>query len=171
MLKRKGDPTDFILVLVILFFLAVSIVVALYANGVISNLITTTALNQSSAYSSINESFTQINQFTVQRTFTIMFGLLVIGVLVSSFLVRVHPVFLFIYIIFSAISIFVSIYLANAYAKIVANPMFASFAENYVTITWIMSNVAQIMLAVGALSMIIIFGKIGQSNVNTGGDL
>ena len=172
MLRRKGDPTDYILVLVILFFLAVSLVVALYTNGIISNLISTTALNESAAYESINDSFVQINEFTVQRTFTIMFGLLAIGVLISSFLVRVHPVFIFLYIIFLAIAIFVSIYLANTYEVIVLNPAFSTFADNYVTITWIMSHVAEILLAVGALSMIIIFGKIGQQSVDTsGGDL
>ena len=54
-ITKKADPTDITLMLVILFFLAVSMVVALYANSKIKQVIDTTVLNQSAAYSSINE--------------------------------------------------------------------------------------------------------------------
>ena len=168
--NRKGDPTDYLLVLIIFFYLAVSLVVALYANGILQNVISTTVLNQSAAYESINESFTTINEFTVQRTFTIMFGILIMGIMLSSFLIRVHPVFLFLYIIFLAVAIFVSIYLANTYETLVSNPLFAQISANYATMTWVMEHVATILLATGALSMIIIFGKIGQDNTG-GGDI
>lgn len=170
MLKRKGDPTDYLLLLVILFFITISFVVTLYANGIIQNIISTTALNESSAYESINASFTTINEFTVQRAFTIFFGLLVIGILVSSFLVRVHPVFLFVYIFLLGITIFVSVYLANTYEMVVATEQFATMSANYETMTWVMEHIATILLAVGALSMIIIFGKIGL-NQSGGNDL
>lgn len=167
MIKRKGDPTDILLLLIMLFFLTVTIVVALYTNGKISNIISDTVLNQSSAYETINGTFTQLNEYGVQRAFTIFFGLLIIGILVSSFLVRVHPVFIFIYIFLLGISIFVSIYLANTYELIVSNPQFAEFAANYEVMTWIMSHIATILLATGALSMLIIFGKIGQGGLES----
>jgi hypothetical protein len=160
-LTKKSDPTDILLFLVIVFFLAISLSVTLFANQKIQNLISSTALNESTAYSQINESFSSINQFVAQRAFTLFFGILIIGILVSSFLVRVHPVFIFIYIITLGVTIFVSIYLANAYALMVSNSQLAEISANFAMMTWIMQNVTRILLAVGALSMIIIFGKIG----------
>ena len=81
MLRRKGDPTDIALLLIILFFITISLVVALYTNGKIQDIISTTVLNQSSAYESINDSFTNVNLYGVQRGFTLFFGLLVVGIL------------------------------------------------------------------------------------------
>jgi hypothetical protein len=169
--RRKGDPTDIVLFLVIIFFLAISLAVSLFANNTIQNLISTTALNSSEAYSSINSSFSDINRFVAQRGFTLMFGILIIGIIVSSFMVRVHPVFIFIYIITLAVAIFVAIYLANAYAMIVANPQLAELAENFGMMTFFMRNITKILLATGALSMIIIFGKIGGGDSSRGVDI
>ena len=160
-IKKKGDPTDIILFLVIIFFLVVSLVIAIYTNTIIHRVISTTVLNESQAYDSIDQAFTKVNDYGVQRTFTFIWGLLVLGIIVSSFLVRVHPVFMFIYIILLVVTIFVSIFLANAYATIVENAQLADIADKFEMMTWVMQHIVKILIGVGALSMIIIFGKIG----------
>ena len=161
MLRKKGDPTDIFLFLVIIFFIAVSFIVVIFANTKIHEIISTTALNQSDAYSSIDASFTNINDFIIQRGFTLFFAILVMGILVSSFLIRVHPIFIFIYIITLLVTILTAVYLSNTYALLVANAQLALIADKFATITWVMQHVTKILLAVGAMSMIIIFGKIG----------
>ena len=158
---KKADPTDMILLLVMVFFLVISFAVALYANGKVKDIISNTVLNESAAYSSINSAFTTINEYTVQRGFMLFFGILIIGIMVSSFMIRVHPVFIFIYIITLITAIFVSMYLANAYELVVSNGQLATIADNYAIMTYVMQHIGIILLAVGALSMIIIFGKIG----------
>lgn len=160
MLNKKADPTDIVLFLIIIFFVIISMVVALFVNTKIKTIIDTTELNSSAAYSSISESFKTINEVTVQRGFTLFFGVLIIGMLASSFLIRVHPVFIFIYIITLSAAIFVGIYLANAYELFVSNGQIASIASNYAMMTYIMQHIVLILLATGALSMIIIFGKL-----------
>jgi len=160
-LQKKGDPTDIFLFLVIIFFIAISFVVVIFTNTKIHEMISTTALNESDAYASIDASFTNINDFVIQRGFTLFFAVLIIGILVSSFLVRVHPIFIFIYIITLLASILTSVYLANAYAMVVSNGQLALLADKFGTITWVMKHITKILLAVGAMSMIIIFGKIG----------
>ena len=167
MLKRKGDPTDMILLLVMVFFLVVSFVVAIYTNEKVHDIISTTALNQSDAYSSIDSAFTTINEFTVQRGFLLFFGILIIGILVSSYMIRVHPIFMFIYIITLIVAIFVAMYLGNAYELVVSNGQLATIADNYAMMTWVMEHITLILLGVGALSMIIIFGKIGGGGSST----
>jgi len=158
--NKRADATDIFLFLIIIFFLAVSFVVVGFANSKIKSIIDTTALNESAAYSSISSSFGNINDFVVQRGFLVFFGILIIGMMVSAFLIRVHPVFIFLYIITLGVSIFVGIYLANTYEIIVSNGQFALLSENYAMLTFVMQNIATILLAVGALSMIIIFSKI-----------
>jgi len=44
---------------------------------------------------------------------------------------------------------------------VVANGQLASISDKFGTITFMMKHVTKILLAVGAMSMIIIFGKIG----------
>lgn len=165
---KKGDATDITLLLVMVFFLAISFVVVLYTNTLLQRVISDTILNQSSAYSSINEAFDNINLYSTQRAFVIVFSFLCIGILISSFLIRVHPIYMFLYIITLGVAIFVSVYLANTYEVVVSNPVFAEFATNYATITFIMQHIVRILLGVGALSMIIIFGKIGGGGSDSG---
>jgi uncharacterized membrane protein YphA (DoxX/SURF4 family) len=159
--QKRADPTDILLLLVLLFFLAVSFVVAGFMNSKIQDVISNTALNSSSAYESINDSFNNINTTGVQRGFVLFFALLVIGIMVSSFMIRVHPVFIFIYIITLVVAIFLAIYLANTYAMLQDNPLFAELSANNTLITWTMQHIIKILIGVGALSMIIIFGKVG----------
>jgi len=160
-ISKKGDVTDVLFFLIIIFFIAISFVVVIFTNSKIHEIISTTALNESDAYASIDASFTNINEFVVQRGFTLFFALLIIGIIASSFLIRVNPVFIFIYIITLIASILTSVYLANAYAMVVANGQLAALSSNFATITWMMKHITKILLAVGAMSMIIIFGKIG----------
>jgi len=166
--NKRGNPAEITLFLIVIFFLAIAMVVALYANTKIQSIISTTALNQSAAYGSINDSFNYVNSFVVQRGFVLFFTILCIGILVSSFLVRAHPVFLFIYIFTLGIAILVSMYLANTYESVVTNPEFAAIATNYTMITFVMQHIAKILLAVGALSFIILFGKSGGGGSNSG---
>jgi len=163
MLKRntKGSPTDIVLLLIMLFFLAVSMFIALYANTKMQEVISTTVLNESAAYDSINDSFEYVNSFVVQRGVVLFFAILCIGIMISSFLVKVHPIFIFIYIITLGVAIFVSMYLANTYEMVVTNATLSVIASKYTMVTFIMQHVAKILLAVGAMSFIILFGKIG----------
>jgi len=172
LLKRKGDPTDIILLTIMLFFLAISLAVVLLANEQIHRVISTTVLNQSEAYSSIDESFSNINEFVAQRGFTMFFAILIIGIMVSSFLIKVHPMFIFIYIVTLLMAILVTIYLANTYALLVNNPLLARISDNFAMTTYIMQHSVMIMLATGAISMIIVFSKIGSADITNGrGDL
>lgn len=157
---KKGDVTDTLMILIIIFFLAVSFIVVLYTNSKIQEVIDTTVLNQSAAYSSISAGLSYINSTVVQRGFVLFFAILCIGVVVSSFLVRVHPVFIFIYIIMLGFTVFVAVFLANSYQAVIENAELAVIAANQGMINYIMQNIIKIIIGVGALSMVIVFSKI-----------
>lgn len=163
--NKRGDVTEFILILVILFFIAVSFLVVAYVTDVFEDTIDETALNNTAVAQSAKSQLSNMSSNTIQRGFVIFFVFIVIGMMILSFLIRIHPVFIFLYIIFLAISIFLSIFLSNAYEQLVNTGALALVASKQTMTNWIWSNIVIIELAVGAMSMIITFAKImGGSN-------
>jgi small-conductance mechanosensitive channel len=97
--------------------------------------------------------------------FLMLYGAMVLGVLISSFMVRVHPVFLVLYIIMLTVSIVLAVFLGNAYSFISQNYPFndingQTLAQSQPMIDVLMRNIVRITLAVGALSMIVVFAKV-----------
>ena len=166
---KQGDLSDIMVVLLITTFLAVSFIVVLYANSKVKEVIETTELNNTAAAPSILEAFDVVNSTTVQNGFGTMMGLLIIGILVSSFLVRIHPAFLFLYIIILAFTMFTAVFLGNMYDDLTDVDELATIAEDQSIINYFMEHIVIITLAVGALSMIIVFAKIFSTPGGGGG--
>jgi len=172
MLGKKGDASSIILFLIIIFFLAVSFMVVLFTNDILFNVVQTTVLNDSSASISILSAFNTVNTVTVQGGFTLMFAILVIGMLLSSFLVRVHPIFIFLYIFTLGISIFLAVFLTNIYQSLIESSSFVGInASGGTMITYIMQHPIVILVGVWALSMLVLFGKVLIGNSSSGGDI
>ena len=165
--NKKGDVTDIFLFIIIATFLAITFIVTIFVNIQIKDIIENTALNESQAADTIVERFTVINDTTVQNGYVVFISIFLLGILLSAFLVRMHPAFLFLYIIMLAFAIFVSVYLGNLYYDFIQVPEMAAVASNQPMISFFMENIVKITLAVGALSMIIVFSKIFAS---PGGD-
>jgi len=159
-INKKGDATDIIFFGLIIFFLAISFVVGIYVNTKLADVVRNTKLNESAAASDILTGFDTINERVVQRGFVLMFAILIIGVLISGFLVSVHPIFIFIYIFTMMLAGLNAVYLSNLYQKLIENAQFAAIAANYPMITFIMQHAIQILIGVGALSLIVTFSKL-----------
>lgn len=158
---KKGDASETLMVLLIIVFLAISFIVVLFVNTKIQTIISDTeGLNSTTAAPSIISGLNEINLVTVQRGFIIFFAFLVIGVIISSFLIKIHPVFIFLYIITLAMTLFVAVFLSNIYDTMISNEQLATIATNQTMINWVMEHIVMIMLGVGALSMIVIFSKV-----------
>ena len=170
-MNKRGDVTDYITFLIIIFFLAVSLLVAAFVNNVMKEVITGTDINNTDVAEEAVNQIDNIIENTTDNGFTVIFAFLIIGMLVSSFLVRVHPVFIFLYIIFLAVSIFVAIPLANTYQLLVNNPAFASVGQYQIKTTWFLEHITKILLGVGAMTMIVTFGKLLGRNPSGGGDI
>ena len=168
--QKKGDASDPLIMLIMLFFLAVSFLIVIFINTEFSSIIETSALNESAASSSILEGFDNINQKALDRGFALVFALMIIFIFASGFLIRVHPIFLFFYIFFLAITIFAAVPIGNMYVKIQENPTLATVAESASMTNWIMNHIVMIVLAVGIISMILIFSKLFPSPGAPGGD-
>ena len=157
--KYKGDVTDMIILLISIFFLAIAMIVVAYTNNIMKNVITETTLGNTSVASSITNQMDSITTSGIQKGFVMIFGFLVIGMMLSAFLVRVHPAFLFLYIIFAIVTVFVSVFLANAYAAVVNAEELAAIASQQTMITFVMKNIVKILIGAIALSIVILFAK------------
>jgi hypothetical protein len=158
-LGRKGDASDIVMFAIIMFFLAVSFIIVIFVNSKLTDVITDTQLSNSSAAPSIISSFNNVNDNVVQRGYVIIFALMLIFMMVSAMMVRVHPIFFFIYIITLAVTILLTVYTSNLYYSLINTEQLADIAANQTMITFFMKNSVIITIAVAALSMIVLFGK------------
>lgn len=157
---KRGDVSDGIIIIVTLFFLAIAFLVAAFVNDKLKDVVETTPLNDTEVASTIIDKMDNITSTSIQRGFVMIFAILVIGTMVSSFLVRVHPAFIFVYILFMGFTVFVSIILANTYDMVIENATLAEIANQQTMTNWIMAHIVKIMIGVVALSVFILFAKI-----------
>jgi len=165
--NKKGDLPDMLVFVVITFILAVGLFVLAFVIPEISSKLATSGMNNSAEGQGAIDQMASIGTTIIPYGFLFLFGGLIISTLITSFFIRTHPIFMFLYIAFLALSILISLYLGNAYEQLSQNPIFASTFSSSSLINLIMGNIVQITLAVGALSIIIVFAKF-RSGVGDG---
>lgn len=157
--SKRGEVSDMLIWLITIFILAVGLFIIIYVVPSISGGLRTAGLNDSTAGANAIDSMEDMASGVFNYGFLILFVGLVISLMISSFLIRTHPIFMFLYILFLGITLFVGLYLGNAYDTLKNNAIFSSVVENASFINLVMGHIVEITLAVGALSMIIIFAK------------
>lgn len=167
-LNKRADATDVFIVTVIVFFLAISFIIGIFVNTKLVSVIQDTALNETNVSTTIISQFEKVNSTGIQRGFMMIFAILLIFTMVSAFLVRVHPAFIFIYIITLLVTVFSSFFMANVYGALVDNPVLAATIASQPIITFFMKNLPIVATGVGLLSMIVVFAKLFIAP--TGGD-
>lgn len=156
--QKKGELTDFFVFLITLFILAIGLFVIIYIIPHISNGLRVAGLNNTAEGETAIQGIDNIGS-VINYGFLMLFVGLTISMMISSFLVRTHPIFLFMYIFFLAMTIILSLYLGNAYYNLQNNPIFAATMNSASFINKIMNNIVEITLGVAALSLVIIFSK------------
>jgi hypothetical protein len=158
-MDKKGDASEGIMFIVIIFFLAVSFVIVAFVNSQLSNVITSTPLNDTTASSSIVSGLDNLTINGTNKAFVFLFGGMILAMMLSSFMVRVHPAWLFLYIIFLVIAVILTVPLANIYSEMIANETLNPIASQLTVINWVMQNSIKILIGAVALSLVILFSK------------
>lgn len=157
-MNKKAELTDMFIFLITLFILAIGLFIFIFFIPNLSDGLRSAGLNNSVAGANAIDSFDDLTG-VINNGFLMIFIGLIMSVLISSFLVRTHPIFLFLYIFFLIVTLLLSVYLGNAYYTFEQNPLFANALEDATFLHWVMNYIMEISLAVGALSIIIIFAK------------
>jgi hypothetical protein len=157
-MNKRAELTDVLIFMVTMFILAVGLFILMWVIPQMGTGLRIAGMNNSAeGINAINSLDTFPNM--INNGFLIIFIGLILSILITSFLVRTHPIFMFLYIFFLGITILLSFYLGNAYHSFVTNPAFASTLTQATFLNLVMNNIAEITLAVGILSMIIVFAK------------
>jgi hypothetical protein len=156
---KKGDLPDMMIFLITITILAVGLFVLAFVVPEITEGLNIAGLNNSAEGANAIEELTKVGTQTIQNGFFLLFVGLIASVMISSFLVRTHPIFLFLYILFLGVTVFLGTYLGNMYETISETTIFAGTLASQNLINLVMENIVVIVIAVGALSMVIIFAK------------
>lgn len=157
--QKKGDILDIIIFLVTLIILSIGFFTFAYIVPNITDGFNNAGLNNSVQGINAIDHLESFGVVGIQRGFFFIFVGLIMGIMVSSFFIRTHPIFIFLYIFMLAIAVILSVYLGNIYETFTANPLFAERLADQTWINLIMNNIVKIILGIGALSIVIIFSK------------
>ncbi len=166
---KKSDLPDMLIFLITLFVFAIGLLIMAFVIPEISDGLLTAGMNSTSEGATAIEELTELGVNGMQKGFLFLFTGFIMGLMISSFFVRTHPIFIFLYIIFLGLTLFLGTYIGNAFEQIATSPALASTTLDQGLITIVMQNIVIITLAVGALSMIIIFAKFSGIGRSSGG--
>jgi len=163
--NKKGDLSDPMILTFWIFFFAVGIILIVYVFLQIFQPIQNTVLSSMpEANATINAAITYTSNAIPSTMLIIFFGLL-LGLFVSAFLVRSHPVFIPLYLIFGVTSVLIAVALGNAWGTITDLSIFSDTVNlNSGTriIGLIMNNIVKIQVIAFFISLIILFAKPSQ---------
>lgn len=158
-MNKKGDIFDILVFVIVLLVLAIGFFVISYTIPNITDGFNTAGLNNSAEGINAINQLENFGTIQLQRGFFFIFIGLILGIMVSAFFIRTHPIFLFLYIILMPLTVILAGYLGNFYETLTSYPIFADRLADQTLINIVMTNLIPISIGVGALSMIIIFSK------------
>lgn len=159
-LKRNkiGSIQDVFFFVIFAVGFAIFLIVVSYVMNNVTGKLLESALNESeAARNALGYTETLTAQFDALWLFVFV-GLL-IGVLISSFMIKSHPIFIPIYIIFLGVAVLVGVIMNNVYLDFTANATLAATAATHVFSNAVINNYVLVIIGVGILSMIIIFAR------------
>ena len=164
-MEKKGEITDIIGFIIIVFFLAVSMIASGIVLQKLKYVVQVTPLNSTDVGQQVIAAYDVITFQTIPNSYLAMFALLIVSQIITSFLVKYHPVFIVLFIIFAAVGIFASFIIQNAYSMFVNANGIVEIAEQMTRINWLWSHITIIMCAVSAITLIVLFARLpGQGN-------
>jgi len=156
---KKGDPLDVVLFVIMMFIFAISFLVYLYFTTQTSAALSQSTLNNSATAPGI-QALADLGTRGASEGFLFFMGAMILGMMVTSFFVREHPIFVIIYVLMLIGTLFLAGFLGNAYVALTANPPLDVLAAASPVIDVIMRHIMTIACVFGVISMIISLAKI-----------
>ena len=158
-MNKKGSLVDLVYFGLILLVLAVFVLIGTKVAGTFQDRIADMPVFQENAPNAITATENTLNnyKYTINSSFIFLTVFLGIVVLVLAALVRVHPIFIPLYIISLAGVIFVSAIFSNIYEKAAQNAVLVDVASSYAAMTAIMHWLPIIIGVFGTILMIVMY--------------
>lgn len=163
MLKRinkKASIEDVVFVLAFIFALAIGFIIIKNVVPQITEELKSSSFSDNNAtVQAINKTENIVNNST-DYLYLMIFAFLVIGIIISGFMISAHPVFIPIFIVLLGITITLGIMLSNAFSEISEVPSFNDTISDMPFTSAIMDNLPIIIFIVGIIVMVIVFAKL-----------
>lgn len=168
MKDKNGAVFDYLIWIIMAFVILVFFVVWTYGHGLVTNVLL--SLNKTIG-GTVNTSIADIAMSTVGKVnsalpmlqwiaVALIFGM-ILTILISNFLVKVHPVFFVIYLFFAMTSVILAVPLSNYYEQyLYTNSLLGATFQSYGTMSWIMFNLPTFAIVVGIFGTILLMVQI-----------
>lgn len=157
--NKRGDFTDPIILIILIFIFATGLLVFAFIIPTISNGLLAGGLNNTAEGTSAINQLQDFGTFGIQRGFIFLAMGLIISMFVTAILSNFHPAFAFLYFLILIASSLLSIYFSNAFDTIASNPALATIMEEQTLFTFFMNNYLTITIISGVITMIILFSR------------
>lgn len=165
-MEKKAEITDILIFIITIFFLAVSFVAVGFVMTKLKLVVQSTPLNETQVGQTVIASYDTITFESIPNAYVFMFAFMIIAMLITSFLVKYHPIFIVFFIMIACFSVFISFVLGNAYSAFVNAEQLNDVAYRYTAMNWIWQHIGIIMSAVAGLSLIILMARLPGSGGN-----
>lgn len=165
-MNKKGGLLDLIVFMILIFILVVILVVFMYAQNTVHHKLLDLAPSMQNSFSN-DTNVTNIINDTVGKTtiafqsFTWISVFLIFGYLASliltSFLVKSHPVFFVAYIFVVIISVIVAVYISNVYQYLMVNDILGGTWVNFIGANYIFTYLPIWISIIGFVSAILMY--------------
>lgn len=154
--SRKGSVTDILFLAIAAFVISVVIVLCYMLSSVMSARIQSVVPVPAEATAGAD---TMIGYFPtyIDGGFMFMIITLAIGTLVMAALVRVHPVFIPIYLLGLLVVIFLCGIFSNTYNTLAAMPEFSTYAGNLAFVNYVMTYLPFIVGVFGFILCVVMY--------------
>lgn len=157
-IQHKKGIMDTIVMIVIMLVVVITLIVSVFIASQIQ-----TALQP--ALSSDNVSQTAFNKGVNTAVgfgdwiFMVVFVVLIMGLIITSFMFYAHPIFAVLFIILSIGVIILAVIAANVYSDLTSRSAFTSTMTHFPMSDWIMKHLPLLMCGIVMLGVVIIYAK------------
>lgn len=163
-LGRKGSLPDVLYFPIKMLVGAVLLVIVGYMMLQFGNKLEGTPLQQTEVGNKSITFFQTVGENNIPTYFTVLFSFDIIGILGTSYLITLGPVFFILYVIFVGFAVALSVFSMVFYDKFSEVAHISSYVSSQTLINYIIQYAPIISLIVGALSAIIIMAKLPGQN-------
>lgn len=175
MVNKRGSVIDILIWLVISFVTVAFLGMWAYAFNEVTTVMTTIEVQGSSLNISgaSLDTFGQVNsafQTWLPILSFVMIFASALSILISNFLVKVHPAFMIVYLMVIIGAVMGSVYISNAYEDLLINDIVGSTFQSWGASSYIMINLPIWVTVIGAFGMVFLFAGI-MRDANQGGGI
>lgn len=157
--KRKGQTIlDMIIVIIILFAFALTIVFSNYILDDVNDDIQADPDIAVEAKSDLNNFNTNFPQF-MDNAFVLFLALMWVALIVTSFLVDTHPIFFILTVVLLVFVFIIGMIISNTYQDIAADEDITTSANQFPQMTWVFENFLLIIISMGMTSALALYAK------------